>query len=194
MSYNGFILEYLAQKGRENPKTKGPQKDHEGRKALSPLSRNIIRKDFHNTRDSLNKIMDAPEQCRSVKFSTLKKSPSVKTPSNYVPVWKRPFSNTKSPSPNQSPQTKALSSAHGNPSVGQVKALEKLSKSLQISNKTPLAVGESYQDLMPVINEDNPVQYRYPEKRVSHSRQRPKSLNFEIFINEQEEKKLTTRR
>lgn len=50
-------------------------------------------------------------------------------------------------------------------------------------------MGESYQDLMPVINEDNPVQYRYPEKRVSHSRQRPKSLNFEIFINEQEENK-----
>ena len=63
------------------------------------------------------------EQKRSVKINTTKKSPSVKTPANYVPVWKRPLSNAKTPggSPTQSPQRKAISSAHGITPAGQVK-------------------------------------------------------------------------
>jgi len=49
-------------------------------------------------------------------------------------------------------------------------------------------VGESYQDLVSAIKEDNPVQYRHPDKHASHARkQRPKSLNFEIFFSEQDE-------
>ena len=44
---------------------------------------------------------------------------------------------------------------------------------------------------MPVIKENNPVQYRYPDRRSSHARQRPKSLNFEIFFSEQEENNRT---
>ena len=69
-----------------------------------------------------------------------------------------------------------------------VKALEKLSKSLKDGQK--LAVGESYQDLVSAIKEDHPVQYRHPDKHVSHARkQRPKSLNFEIFFSEQDENK-----
>ena len=107
-----------------NPKTKGPQKDHEGRKALTPLSRNTLyKKDFHNARDSLDKLMDTPEQNRSVKFNTIKKSPPAKTPTNYVPVWKRPLGNAKTPggSPNQSPQRKTVTDLHGNVSGGQRK-------------------------------------------------------------------------
>lgn len=121
---NWSLTCFVAQKGRENPKTKGPQKDHEGRKALTPLSRNTLyRKDFHNARESLDKLMDTPEQNRSVKINTTKKSPSVKTPANYVPVWKRPLGNAKTPggSPTQSPQRKAISSTHGNAPAGQVK-------------------------------------------------------------------------
>ena len=49
-------------------------------------------------------------------------------------------------------------------------------------------MGQSYQDLVSPIHEDNPVIYRHADKRSSHTRQqRPKSLNFEIFLNEQEE-------
>ena len=51
-------------------------------------------------------------------------------------------------------------------------------------------MGESYQDLVSAIKEDNPVQYRHPDKHVSHAmKQRPKSLNFEIFFSEQDENK-----
>ena len=115
---------FVAQKVRENPRTKGPQKAHEGRKALTPLSRNTLyKKDFHNARDCLNKLMDTPEQNRSVKINTTKKSPPVKTPSNYVPVWKRPLGNAKTPggSPNQSPQRKTVTNSHGNVPGGQGK-------------------------------------------------------------------------
>lgn len=66
--------------------------------------------------------------------------------------------------------------------------MEKLSKSLKDGGK--LAVGESYQDLVSSIHDDNPVIYRHSDKRSSRSRQqRPKSLNFEIFLSEQEENK-----
>jgi len=66
--------------------------------------------------------------------------------------------------------------------------LEKLSKSLKDGQK--LAVGESYQDLVSAIKEDNPAQYRHPDKHASHARkQRRKSLNFEIFFSEQDENK-----
>ena len=66
--------------------------------------------------------------------------------------------------------------------------MEKLSKSLKDGQK--LAVGESYQDLVSAIKEDNPVQYRHPDKHVSHGvKQRPKSLNFEIFFSEEDENK-----
>lgn len=116
-------LVFVAQKGRENPRTKGPQKDHEERKALSPLSRNIIRKDFHKARDSLNTIMDEPEQFKSVKINTPKKGPSVRTPANYVPVWKRPLGPAKSPggSPTHSLQRKAIDSTRVNSPAAQVK-------------------------------------------------------------------------
>ena len=51
-------------------------------------------------------------------------------------------------------------------------------------------MGESYQDLVSAIKEDNPAQYQHPDKPVSHVRkQRPKSLNFEIFFSEQDENK-----
>ncbi|PFX18822.1 Serine/threonine-protein kinase DCLK1 [Stylophora pistillata] len=202
------------EKGRENPRNKGPQKDHAGRKALSPLSRNIIRKDFHKATDSLNTILDEPEQLKSVKINTPQKRPSVRTPANYVPVWKRPLGQGKSPggSPTpQSPQRKAKNGTVGNlPAargkckvlrqppmkfrsqapkemfkIMKVNALEKLSKSLQDGKK--LAVGESYQELSAAVRENHTVQHRYPDKRSSHAKQRPKSLNFEIFFSEQEE-------
>lgn len=116
-SGNWSLTCFVAQKDRENPRTKGPQKDREGRKALTPLSRNTLyKKDFHNARDSLNKLMDTPEQNRSVKINTTIKSPPVKTPTNYVPVWKRPLGNAKTPggSPNQSPQRKAVTNSQRN--------------------------------------------------------------------------------
>lgn len=69
--------------------------------------------------------------------------------------------------------------------VQTVNALEKLSKSLQDGKK--LAVGESYQELSAAVRENHTVQHRYPDKRSSHAKQRPKSLNFEIFFSEQEE-------
>lgn len=121
---NWSLTCFVAQKGRENPRTKGPQKDHEERKALTPLSRNTLyKKDFHNARDSLNKLMDTPEQNRSVKINTTKKSSPVKTPTNYVPVWKRPLGNAKTTggSPNQSPQRKSVTNTHGNTPGGQAK-------------------------------------------------------------------------
>ena len=65
-----------------------------------------------------------------------------------------------------------------------VKALEKLSKSLKDSRK--LAAGESYSDLGSV-DEDGPVKYRHADKRSPCARQRPKSLNFEIFFEGQGE-------
>ena len=68
--------------------------------------------------------------------------------------------------------------------------MEKLSKSLQDGRK--LAAGESYQDLnhlLPAIDEDHTVKYRHADKNASCGRQRPKSLNFEIFIGEQGENK-----
>lgn len=37
------------------------------------------------------------------------------------------------------------------------------------------------------VKENHPVQHRYPDKCSSHAKQRPKSLNFEIFFSEQEE-------
>ena len=49
-------------------------------------------------------------------------------------------------------------------------------------------MGESYQDLVSAIKEDNPAQYRHSDKHAPHARkQRPKSLNFEIFLSEQDE-------
>lgn len=106
---------FVAQKSRDNaiPKAMGPQKDHGGRKALRPLSRNIIRKDFHSARENLNE--DTDELKTGVKINTTtKKKPSVKTPANYVPVWKRPLSTGKNPggSPSQSPQRKSVSSGN----------------------------------------------------------------------------------
>ena len=65
--------------------------------------------------------------------------------------------------------------------------MEKLSKSLQDGRK--LAVGESYQDLVPAVEEDHPVKYRHADKHSPRSVQRPKSLNFEIFFNEEGENK-----
>lgn len=51
-------------------------------------------------------------------------------------------------------------------------------------------MGESYQDLVSAINEDNPAQYQHPDKHVSHARkQHPKSSNYEIFFSEQDENK-----
>lgn len=51
-------------------------------------------------------------------------------------------------------------------------------------------MAESYQDLVSAIKEDNPAQHRHPDKPASHVRkQRPKSLNFEIFFSEQDENK-----
>jgi len=67
--------------------------------------------------------MDIPEQNRNVKINTTKKSSLVKTPTNYVPVWKRPLSNAKTPggSPIQSPHRQAVTSSHGNAPGGQGK-------------------------------------------------------------------------
>lgn len=67
--------------------------------------------------------MDTPEQNRSVKINTTKKSPPVKTPTNYVPVWKRSLGNAKTTggSPNQSPQRKSVTNTHGNTPGGQAK-------------------------------------------------------------------------
>lgn len=62
--------------------------------------------------------------------------------------------------------------------------MEKLSKSLQDGRK--LAVAESYQDLSPAAEEDH-VKYRHTDKHSSRLKQRPKSLNFEIFFDEFEE-------
>ena len=51
-------------------------------------------------------------------------------------------------------------------------------------------MGQSYQDLVSAIKDDNVPQYRHPDKHESHARkQRPKSLNFEIFFSEQDENK-----
>ena len=51
-------------------------------------------------------------------------------------------------------------------------------------------MGESYQDLVSAIKDDDALQYRHPDKHMSHARkQRPKSLNFEIIFSEQDENK-----
>ena len=63
--------------------------------------------------------------------------------------------------------------------------MEKLSKSLQDGRK--LAAGESYQDLRSTIEEEHTVKYQNADKHSSRLRQRPKSLNFEIFLNELEQ-------
>lgn len=63
--------------------------------------------------------------------------------------------------------------------------MEKLSKSLQDGRK--LAVAESYQDLSAAAEEDHVVKYRHTDKHSSRLKQRPKSLNFEIFFDEFEE-------
>lgn len=41
--------------------------------------------------------------------------------------------------------------------------------------------------MSPAVKDNHPVQHRYSDKRSSHAKQRPKSLNFEIFFSEQEE-------
>ena len=67
--------------------------------------------------------MDTQELNSGMKINTTtKKNPSVKTPDNYVPVWKRPFSRAKSPggSMGQSPQRKSVSVGNS-ASNGQVK-------------------------------------------------------------------------
>ena len=65
--------------------------------------------------------------------------------------------------------------------------MEKLSKSLQDGRK--LSAGESYQDLMPGMdNEDHVVKHRNVDKHSSFPRQRPRSLNFEVFFEEGDNK------
>lgn len=118
---NRYLTCFIAQKSRDKaiPKSVGPHKDHRGRKAFSPLSRNILKKDFHSARENL--YMDTEELNSGVKINT-KKHPSVRTPANYVPVWKRPLSSGKSPggSLSQSPQRKSERSGNA-ASNGQVK-------------------------------------------------------------------------
>lgn len=41
--------------------------------------------------------------------------------------------------------------------------------------------------MSPAVKENHPVHHRYPDRCSSHAKQRPKSLNFEIFFSEQEE-------
>ena len=68
--------------------------------------------------------MDEPEQLKSVKTNTPQKRPSLRTPANYVPVWKRPLGQAKSPggSPTpQSPQRKPKNGTIGNPPTAQGK-------------------------------------------------------------------------
>ena len=64
--------------------------------------------------------------------------------------------------------------------------MEKLSISLKDGGK--LAAGESYSDLG-IVDEDSPVKYRHADKHSPRARQRPKSLNFEIFFDQQGENK-----
>ena len=120
-SSNGCLTCFIVQKSREKgiPKSMGPaHEDRRGRKALSPLSRNFIKKDFHSARENLN-IMDMEEQNRN---SATKKRPSVRTPANYVPVWKRPLGSGKTTggSLNRSPQRQPIRSENA-ASIGQDK-------------------------------------------------------------------------
>lgn len=112
ISCNCCFTCFVAQKSRDRalPKARGPHRDNRERKALSPLSRNIIKKDFHSARENLFK--DTQELDSGMKINTHpKKSPSAKTPANYVPVWKRPLRSGKIPggSPSRSPQRKSVS-------------------------------------------------------------------------------------
>ncbi|CAH3029391.1 unnamed protein product [Porites evermanni] len=117
---NGCLTCFIVQKSREKgiPKSMGPAHgDRRGRKALSPLSRNFIKKDFHSARENLN--MDMEELNSN---SATKKRPSVRTPANYVPVWRRPLSGGKTTggSPNQSPRRRPVRSENA-ASIGQDK-------------------------------------------------------------------------
>lgn len=117
---NRCLTCFIVQKSRGKgiPKSMGPAHgDRRGRKALSPLSRNFIKKDFHSAMENLN--MDMEELTSN---SAIIKRPSVRTPANYVPVWRRPLSSGKTPggSPNQSPWRRPVRSENA-ASIGQDK-------------------------------------------------------------------------
>lgn len=107
---NWFCPYFVVQKSRDKalPKARGPQRENRERKALCPLPRNIIKKDFHSARENLFK--DTQELNSGMKISTsTKKNHSIKIPADYVPVWKKPLRTGKSQgvSSNQSPQRKS---------------------------------------------------------------------------------------
>lgn len=107
---NWFCPYFVVQKSRDKalPKARGPQRETRERKALCPLPRNIIKKDFHSARENLFK--DTQELNSGMKINTsTKKNHSIKIPADYVPVWKKPLRTGKSQgvSSNQSPQRKS---------------------------------------------------------------------------------------
>lgn len=107
---NWFCTYFVVQKSRDKalPKARGPQRETRERKALCPLPRNIIKKDFHSARENLFK--DTQELNSGMKINTsTKKNHSIKIPADYVPVWKKPLRSGKSQgvSSNQSPQRKS---------------------------------------------------------------------------------------
>ena len=63
-----------------------------------------------------------------------------------------------------------------------MKALEKLSQSLQDGHK--IVTGDNNADVMPAISEEYGLLYQDNESNVEPGRQRPKSLNFELLVND----------